>query len=102
MFKNYILTGSVGAKFLWHLKKNQWKTLKKLKKLQLKKLKSIINFAYNYVPYYHEIFKSVNFHPQELKSLKDLKKIPITTKMDIQNIYPDVVVKGINISKCIE
>jgi len=58
--------------------------------------------ARNYVPYYHNLFKSKKFYLGDLKSLRDLQKIPITTKNDVQNNHFKFLPKGINTSKCIE
>jgi len=102
MFTKNIFIGCFGSKFLWHLKKNQWNKIEKLKKLQLKNLKSIINYAYNNILYYRKLFKSVNFYPEYLKRIEDIQKIPITTKTDIQRNYLNAIPKNINISKCIE
>lgn len=102
MFMEYLLTGTVAAKFLWHLRKNQWKTLQKLKNIQLKSLKAVIHYAYNYVPYYRRLFNSVKFKPEDLRSVEDLQKIPITTKIDVQRNHAGIIAKGVDASKCIE
>ena len=98
----YLLTGTVAARFLWHLKRNQWKTLQELKNIQLKRLKAMIHYVYNYVPYYHSLFNSVKFKPEDLKSFEDLQKVPITTKMDVQRNLKNIIAKGVDTSKCIE
>lgn len=35
--------------------------------IQLKRLKAIIRYAYDYVPYYHRLFKSARFKPEALR-----------------------------------
>jgi phenylacetate-CoA ligase len=85
--------------YLWQLKKDQWKKVRELEDIQFKKLKEIITYAYEYVPYYHRLFKSVKFKPSDLKEKNFIKKIPITTKMDLQRAYPSIIAKGIDLSK---
>ena len=102
MFMEYLLTGTVGAKFLWQLNRNQWRTSQELRIYQLKKLKAIVHHAYESVPYYHRLFKSVKFKPRDLRKLEDIRKIPITKKMDIQRNHLDFIVRGVDVSKCIE
>jgi len=98
----YLITGTIGIKFLLQLKRNQWRPLKELQTIQLKKLKAILYHAYNYVPYYHRLFKSARFVPEDLKGFKDLQKIPVTTKSDVQNNFSDFMAREMAPSKCVE
>ena len=82
-----------------NFRKSQWKTGEELKKSQLNKLKQIIKYSYEYSPYYHNLLKSVNFKPKDLHSIEDLKKIPITTKMDIKKNYHNFITKNLIDSK---
>lgn len=67
--------------------------------IQFKRLKVIIRYAYDYVPYYHRLFKLAKFKPEYLKDQDDIRKIPITSKKDLQKSYPDSIAKGIDLSK---
>jgi phenylacetate-CoA ligase len=82
-----------------NFRKKQRKTIEELKKHQLNKLKQIIKYSYEHSPYYHNVLKSVNFKPEDLRSKEDLKKIPITTKMDVKNSYHDFMTKNLVDSK---
>jgi len=85
--------------FLLQFERNQWKTLRELMNIQLKRLKAIIRYAYDYVPYYHRLFKSAKFKPEYLKDQDDMRRIPTTAKEDLQKSYPDTIAKGIDLSK---
>jgi len=87
------------AHYICRLRVNQCKTPKELKDVQLKKLKAIIKYAYDYIPYYHKLFKTSKFKPEDLKETDDLKKIPITTKKDVQSNYPNIFPREIDVSK---
>ena len=99
-----------GANFLsdlrkaWHLYKlmrSQWKSFEDLSKLQNKKLKAVIKYAYEYIPLYHRKFKEAGVKPDEIKTVKDLTKLPYTTKSEIQANFPNnIVAKHIDIKKC--
>jgi phenylacetate-CoA ligase len=78
----------------------QWRPQRDLERIQLKRLKKIIKFAYNYVPYYHEILKSVGVKPEDINCLQDLKKIPLTTKKDVQSNYLKMLSIGVDYTKC--
>jgi phenylacetate-CoA ligase len=56
--------------------------------LQLARLKSTISQAYGKVAHYRKAFDRAGLHPDDLKSLSDLKKFPFTTKDDLRAHYP--------------
>jgi phenylacetate-CoA ligase len=56
--------------------------------LQLKRLKTTLNHAYNNVEHYKKSFEKAGVHPDDLKSLDDLQKFPFTTKDHLRNHYP--------------
>ena len=85
--------------YLLQLKKNQWEDSRQLKNIQFKRLKAIIKHAYNYVPYYHRLFSSAKIRPEDIRNLGDMRKIPLTTKQDIQINYRDVIARGVDVSK---
>ena len=51
-------------------------------KIQLDKLKEILIYAYENVPYYKEIFDKQNFDPKKVESLEDIKVLPLLEKSD--------------------
>lgn len=59
-----------------------------LEQLQLKKLKATIARVYDRVPFYHKRLDSLGLKPSDIHSLKDLQKIPFTTKDDLRANYP--------------
>ncbi len=76
-----------GDKRLQHLKQLEInKALPKadLEKLQLRKLKSIVEYAYENTPYYRELFDAVSLKPSDINTLKDIEKIPPLSKQNIQ------------------
>lgn len=81
--------------YLLQLKKDQWKDSQQLKKIQFKKLKALIKHAYKYVPYFHKLFSSLNIKPEDIKTLEDLRKIPLVSKQSIQRNYKDFITRNI-------
>lgn len=67
------------------LKKTQWLSREDLEKLQLAKLKRIINQAYYHVPYYRERFDQLKLKPEDVKTLGDIRKLPYLSKDDIRS-----------------
>ena len=72
-------------KKLQELLQTQWFSSKELKELQLKKLKKLLEHAYNNVPFYRTSYQEVGLHPNDIKTLDDFRLIPIITKSDVQN-----------------
>ena len=60
---------------------------KNLEKLQLKKLKNTLNKAVNSY-YYGKAVKEKGINANSVKSLKDIQKIPFTTKDDLREHWP--------------
>ena len=56
--------------------------------LQLAKLKHIVNYAYENVKMYRDKFDAIGLKPEHIKTLKDIEKIPYTTKDDLRENYP--------------
>ena len=59
-----------------------------LNALQLSRLKSTLELAYNNVPHYKRKFDAAGVKPGNLKSLADLARFPFTVKSDLRDNYP--------------
>ncbi|ADY54553.1 phenylacetate-CoA ligase [Syntrophobotulus glycolicus DSM 8271] len=60
----------------------------KLNELQLERLKWTVNRVYSHVPHYRKKFDELGIKPESIKSLKDLARLPFTTKNDLRDNYP--------------
>lgn len=57
--------------------------------LQLQKLRKMVDYCYNNVPFYHERLHAAGVTGgDKLKALSDIQYIPCTTKDDIRDNYP--------------
>ena len=61
---------------------------KKLRELQLSRLKATLRRAYDKVPHYRKKFDAAGVKPKDLKTLADLAKFPFTAKADLRDTYP--------------
>jgi phenylacetate-CoA ligase len=61
---------------------------KKLEKLQLERLKYTVKQVYEQVPFYHDKLLKKGIKPQQIKSLKDIQRLPFTTNDDLRANYP--------------
>ena len=69
--------------YYWlELKRHQYKKPLELKKIQEKRLRAIIKHAYENVPFYKELFDKHEVKPTDIKTVRDLRRLPIITKKD--------------------
>lgn len=71
--------------YLFYLRKTGNNSNEKIKKYQYNKLKKLLIICENDVPYYKKLFKEIDFNVErDFRTIDDLKKIPITTKKNVQ------------------
>ena len=59
-----------------------------LEALQLERLKRIVRYVYERVPFYRKRLDDAGVNPDKIKTLSDIQYIPYTTKADIRDTYP--------------
>jgi phenylacetate-CoA ligase len=59
-----------------------------IERLQLERLKKIVNYAYENVPFYKKKYDQAGFNPDSIKTLDDIRRIPFTVKDDLRENYP--------------
>ncbi len=59
---------------------SQWWSLDKLKVYQADKLKKLIRYVYENVPYYGDLMRKHYLSPRDIKCVEDLRKLPILNK----------------------
>ena len=72
------------------LKKSEYWSLNELEEYQLKKLKELLNIAYNHSDYYKKKFDDYKLNIRTIKSLEDVKHIPTTSKQDLIDFTPQI------------
>jgi phenylacetate-CoA ligase len=69
------------------LQRLRWKE-DKLKRYQNERVRSIVRNAYDYVPFYHRIFKLHDISPEDVKTVEDLSKLLVIKKDEFRKINP--------------
>jgi phenylacetate-CoA ligase len=59
-----------------------------LRALQLARLQASLRHAYTHAPAYRAKFDAAGVHPEDCRSLDDLRNFPFTTKQDLRQHYP--------------
>lgn len=71
--------------------------------VQYNSLKTIIEYAYKYVPYYRNQYSNIGFEPNDFTSTDVISKLPTISKQDIKENYNDFIsdeIKNINYFSC--
>jgi len=88
--RSFMLGSGFSEKFNLLLKSERWKQ-NEFNEFQLKKMRSLLNHAYYNVPYYHSIFKNINFHPLDFNTLSDLKKLPLLDRDKVRSNFNNII-----------
>jgi phenylacetate-CoA ligase len=76
-------TATILSAFL-KLSRSQWQDRAKLRRLQDRKLRSLVRHAYETVPFYKEWFDRAAVRPQAIRTVEDLPMLPVLSKSDMQ------------------
>ena len=85
------------CRFYSIIKRAYWPR-EKLQRYQEKELKKIIKYSYENVPFYRRKFKEAAIKPYDIKTIKDLNKIPITEKSELRSNLNSVISKEFNVN----
>ena len=90
-------------KYYQELRKKQKDSKKKIQKRQFERLKILLKHAYNNINMYHEIWSKAKVRPENIRNLKDIRKLPIVSKQDFRKYFPNrCITKNINKKKLIK
>ncbi len=63
-------------------------TVDELRAVQTERLRWSVRHAYEHVPHYRSALDAVGVHPDDVRELADLARLPFTTKADLRASYP--------------
>jgi phenylacetate-CoA ligase len=91
IFKNLIIPGyyrffknNMKIEYLNLLKKRDSLSSYELELIQFINLKRLLEYCYNFVPYYKKLFDSLGILPKDIETLSDYSKLPVLTKEKIK------------------
>ena len=73
-----------------------------IQNLQESKLRNLIRYCYDNVPYYTKLFDRLGLTPEDIKTREDLTRLPILTKQIIRDNYDDLIPKDMSSSRLIK
>jgi phenylacetate-CoA ligase len=80
---------------LVHLKQNERLPDEELEKIQLRKLKALVAYAAERVPYYRSLFRERGIAPADIASLADLRRIPLLDKEAVRVNQSGLLAEGV-------
>ena len=88
---------------LYSLRRSQWRSQDQLRRIQWKRLRSLVRHCYERVPYYRQLFDSAGIKPEDVRGLSDLGHIPATSREALQQAAPqDLFADGKRPARSIE
>jgi len=66
------------------LLENEWREPEQIRARQLESLQSLLTHAARYSPFHAERFRAAGLAPEDVKSLADLRRVPLMTRLDTQ------------------
>jgi phenylacetate-CoA ligase len=86
--------GGAFSEQLAELKRDESLSQEEIAADQLRRLKEIVTYAGENVPYYQRLFKSIGFKPESLQSLEDIRQIPILEKETIREHKDELITRA--------
>lgn len=83
--------GTPTRRYLKELERSQWSTPAMIEELQERKLRSLVRHAYETVPHYHQIFRDRGLKPDDIKSISDLRKLPVISRAEVREQFDSLV-----------
>ena len=78
------LKGHSTVAVLREMEQTQWLSRDRISALQVNRLREFLLEVQKHVPYYRDLFDRINFLPEEITSLADLQRLPLTDKAVIR------------------
>jgi len=70
---------------LQELERTQWLAPDELRTWQFTRIRELIRYAYDHVPYYRDLYRSLDIHPEDIRTFQDFQALPFVTKEDVNS-----------------
>jgi phenylacetate-CoA ligase len=68
--------------------------------IRLRKLKNLLEYAYRHVSFYRKLFESAGLVPEDIRSVGDLRRLPVTDRDHLRAAGPDRISRKIDPASC--
>lgn len=98
-FPNFIPPSKEYSDWYNFIDTSQWWNETQLKEYQWKKLKEVLDYSFQNIPYYQGIFKKMGASPEDIRTPADFEKIPLLTREILGNQAEELLPIGIDMKK---
>lgn len=74
----------------------QWWPADRAKEYQLARLREMLTLAYEHTEFYRRTFDSIGFHPQDLRTLDDMTRLPTIDKSVVAENLADMCTRSVD------
>jgi phenylacetate-CoA ligase len=83
-------------------RRREWRTRAATRDWQLRRIAGLVRRAYEQVPLYREKYDAAGFRPADLRSWDDFARIPIVTKAELIDAFPDrAIARDTPLDRCL-
>jgi phenylacetate-CoA ligase len=82
-YPSTLMKGELIGAYLKQAREFQWLTTEEIENYQLNRVRKIIRFAMEHSRFYKDRYKDVISSSEDIRSLRDLEKLPVLTKSDL-------------------
>ena len=86
--------GRQAAEPLRALEHSQWFSPERLAELQWVKVSALLRHAYARVPFYRGLFRELGAHPEDFRSLADLRHLPMLSKQIVRDRAQELIAES--------
>lgn len=72
----------------------------RIRNLQFKKLKRVVEYAYQHSMFYRSLYDTNGFKPSDLREYADIQRIPVVRRRDLRNAPVEQLVTCSNLKRC--
>ncbi|MDD3150742.1 MAG: hypothetical protein PHV68_07890 [Candidatus Gastranaerophilales bacterium] len=87
----YAYKGKDYLKYYYEFSKRDEFSAEQLKEIQWNKLKKLLKFCYEEIPYYRNLFVKNDLHPLDIRNFEDYAKLPELKKENIRDDYQHLI-----------
>lgn len=76
---------------LLELERSQWLPPAELAERQLGKIRDLVGYACENVPFYRELYRRAGVHPRDIRTFDDFRSLPLLTRDDVKDHRKDLI-----------
>lgn len=91
IFRNKLIKNNEYCRYIKLLSNRDRLSEKEIKEYQFNELKKILNYSYNFVPYYTQLFDNIGFRADKIKVAEEIQILPFLTKELIRSNFDQLI-----------